>query len=85
MNNQIRTRFHINQDMFEYFKEHPEENFVLQVIPNKGNHPKGVYIIPNAVIMMFFHEKMYCYNWEKNKSFHQDGIPKALRQYFTYT
>lgn len=84
MNNQTRTRFHINQDMFEYFKEHPEENFILNVIPNDGNHPKGVYNVPNPVIRMFFDEKMGTYNWDKNKTFHQDGIPKALRQYFTF-
>ena len=83
MNNQTRTRFHINQDMFEYFKEHSEENFILNVIPKEGNHPRGVYNIPNTVIMMFFKEKMDAYNWEKNKTFHQGGIPKALRQYFT--
>jgi hypothetical protein len=84
MNNQYRTRFYINEDMFKYFKKHPEEDFILNVIPNGGKHPKGVYNVPNGVIMTFFDEKMDTYNWEKNKTFHQDGVPKALKQYFTF-
>ena len=57
----------------------------LNVLPNKGKHPKGYYIIPKNIIIDFILSKRQgSYNWEKNGNFHQDSIPSFLKGYFTF-
>tara|TARA_B100000035_G_C20667588_1_gene408168 strand:- start:210 stop:407 length:198 start_codon:yes stop_codon:yes gene_type:complete len=63
-------------------KKSSNSYFELIVNPNKGKHPKGIYLVPNSIILDFIESKMNSYNWEKNKNFHQDGVPKQLRGYF---
>ena len=78
------TRFFVNEKMYRKLLGNPRSNFILTVTPNKGNHPKGVYSIPNQVIVKYVEIKRAAYNWQKNKNYHQDGIPKDLKAYFKY-
>ena len=55
-----------------------------------GNHPNGYYLIPNEIIVTFIEGKKVkngepTYNWQQHNNFKQDGIPKALKEYFTET
>ena len=65
-----------------YKTESMRRELILKVTPNRGNHPKGEYIIPNRVIVSYIETKREAYNWQKNKTFHQDGIPRDLKYYF---
>ena len=59
-------------------------NFILKVTPNKGKHPKGIYVIPNRVIVNYIESKRSDYNWVQNKTYNQDGVPKDLKEHFRY-
>lgn len=76
------TRFFINEKIYQRLIGNSLSNFILKVTPNRGNHPKGEYIIPNRVIVSYIETKREAYNWQKNKTFHQDGIPRDLKYYF---
>ena len=76
------TRFFVNEKIYQRLIRNSHSRFVLNVNPNKGEHPKGVYNIPNSVIVKYIETKRDSYNWEKNKTFHQDGIPRDLKSYF---
>lgn len=78
------TRFFVDEKMYRKLLGNPRSNFILSVTPNKGRHPKGVYSIPNQVIVKYIETKRAAYNWQQNKTYHQDGIPKDLRAYFKY-
>ena len=78
------TRFFVDEKMYRKLLGNPQSNFILTVTPNKGKHPKGVYTIPNRVIVNYIETKRAAYNWQQNKTYHQDGIPKDLRAYFKY-
>jgi len=79
------TRFYIDEKLYVELKKNPDLNYELIVSPNKGKHPKGVYVVPNSFIIDFIEVKRNSNNWKKNKNFHQDGIPKQLRNYFNWT
>ena len=76
------TRFFVNEKIYQRLIRNSLSKFVLNVNPNKGKHPKGIYNIPNSVIVKFIERKRSSFNWEKNKTFHQDGIPRDLKTYF---
>ena len=76
------TRFFVNEKIYQRLIRNSLSKFVLNVNPNKGKHPKGIYNIPNSVIVKFIERKRSSFNWENNKTFHQDGIPRDLKTYF---
>ena len=78
------TRFFVDEKMYRKLISNLQLNFILTVTPNKGKHPKGVYTIPNQVIVNYIETKRAAYNWQQNKTYHQDSIPKDLRAYFKY-
>lgn len=76
------TRFYVDEKIYQRLIRNSQSKFVLKVIPNKGRHPKGIYTIPNIVITKYIEMKRNSYNWQKNKTYHQDGIPRDLKSYF---
>jgi hypothetical protein len=78
------TRFFVNEKIYKSLISKPRAEYILKVIPNNGKHPKGFYKIPNDLIIKYIEEKRVAYNWKKNKSFHQDGIPRDFINYFIY-
>lgn len=78
------TRFFVDEKIYRKLLGNPRSNFILTVTPNKGKHPKGIYSIPNQVIVKYIEMKRADYNWQKNKTYHQDGIPKDLKAYFKF-
>ena len=77
-----RTRFFIDENLYQELFKNPNLDFYLNVKPQKGNHPRGYYHIPNSVIISFIQSKRGARNWDLNSNFHQDSIPKDLRNYF---
>ena len=78
------TRFYIDERIYKDLIRNSGLSYSLTVNPLKGKHPKGVYIVPNRIIVGYIESKRGNYNWEKNKTYHQDGIPKDLKKYFQY-
>ena len=78
------TRFFVDEKIYRKLISNTQSNFILKVTPNKGRHPRGIYFIPNQVIVNYIEIKRTAYNWLKNKTYHQDGIPKDLKVYFRY-
>ena len=76
------TRFFVDEKIYQRLIGNSLSNFILKVTPNRGKHPKGIYFIPNKVIVRYIETKRGAYNWEKNKTYHQDGIPRDLKSYF---
>lgn len=76
------TRFYVDEKIYIQLKKSVNAFYRLIVNPNKGKHPKGTYVIPNAIILNFIESKRKAYNWERNNNFHQDSIPKQLREFF---
>ena len=78
-----RTRFHVDEKIYLELKE-SQATYVLHVAPSKGKHPKGTYEIPNDVAINFINMKRLGQgiNWRRNQNFHQDGVPRDLRDYF---
>ena len=74
----------MNEKIYQKLIGNPNSNFILKLTPNKGKHPKGIYIIPNNVIVRYIETKRSAYNWQKNKTYHQDGIPENLKEYFSH-
>ena len=79
-----RTRFYVDEDIFNRLKKNPKKNFKLIISPIKGKHPIGYYLLTNKQAIDFINSKRIAYNWIKNRNFHQDGIPKQLTGYFQY-
>ena len=79
-----RTRFYVDEDIFNELKKNPKKGLKLIISPIKGKHPKGYYILTNKQAINFINSKRIAYNWIKNRNFHQDGIPKQLTSYFHY-
>lgn len=79
-----KTRFFVNQEIYNELVRKSEYGLKINVIPKKGNHPKGYYLIPNNVAVMFIEAKQGVYNWDNNSNFHQDSIPSLLRDYFIH-
>lgn len=79
-----KTRFFVNQEIYDELVRKPEYGLKINVIPKKGNHPKGYYLIPNNDAIMFIKGKQGGYNWDNNSEFHQDSIPRLLRDYFIH-
>lgn len=77
-----KTRFFVDDEIYYKLKNSPKREFILTIKPKKGKHPEGHYSIPNNIIVCFIESKIDSYNWEKNKNFHQDGVPKDLKNYF---
>lgn len=77
-----RTRFFIDENLYHELLKNPNLDFHLNVVPKKGNHPKGHYHVPNNIIISFIQSKRGARNWELHSNFHQDSIPKELRNYF---
>ena len=81
-----KTRFYVDEKIFKDLKNGSFEYFKLNVIPKKGSHPEGYYLIPKNMILTFILSKRQgSNNWIKNANFHQDGIPSTLRGYFKYS
>lgn len=79
------TRFFVDEKIYRKLISNPQSNFILKVTPNKGRHPRGVYFIPNQVIVNYIEIKRNAYNWQRNKTYHVDGIPKDLKAYFKHS
>lgn len=78
-----KPRFYVDENIFRLLWKKGLD-FKLNVIPKKGKHPKGFYMVPHMQIMEFILSKrVESNNWEKNKNFHQDTIPSALKEFFT--
>ena len=77
-----RTRFFIDEKLYQELLKNPNLDFHLNVVPKSGNHPKGHYHVPNNIIISFIQSKRGARNWELHSNFHQDSIPKDLRNYF---
>lgn len=82
--NHSSTRFFVNEKIYQELIGNSKSNFILKVTPNKGKHPKGVYVIPNRVIVSYIETKRGDFNWVQNKTYNQDGIPKNLKEYFSH-
>jgi hypothetical protein len=78
-----RTRFFINQLIYNELIRKPEYGLRINVNPKSGSHPKGFYLMGNNVAVEFINSKQGTHNWDINQNFHQDSIPVALREYFT--
>ena len=84
------TRFKVHQEMYKLLKHNSHQNLTITVNPKKGNHPRGVYKIPNNDAVAFIESKIYIdkerdiltHNWSNNENFHQDSIPKQLIDFF---
>ena len=79
-----KTRFFVDEVLYKELLRRPECDLIININPVKGKHPKGQYVIPNKIAIEFINSKRGAYNWGKNKTFHQDGIPKLLAKYFKY-
>ena len=84
------TRFFVSEKIYQSLKNDDKLIFKLNVHPNRGKHPNGYYLIPNDIIVTFIEGKKVkngepTYNWQRHNNFKQDGIPKALKEYFTET
>jgi len=82
--NHSSTRFFVNENIYQKLIVNSRSNFILKVTPNKGKHPKGIYVIPNRVIVNYIESKRSDYNWVQNKTYNQDGVPKDLKEHFRY-
>ena len=80
-----KTRFFVNQKIYNELVRNPKYGLKINVIPKKGNHPKGYYLITNNVAIKFIEAKQGRYNWDNNSNFHQDSIPGLLRDYFVHS
>lgn len=78
------TRFFVNEKIYLELLSNPRAEYILKVTPITGRHPKGVYKIPNTAIVKFIEGKRGDYNWKQNETYHQDGIPRDLANYFRY-
>ena len=79
-----KTRFYVDEVIYKKLIRFPDYDLKIIVIPKLGNHPKGNYNIPNKKAIHFIDIKKEAYNWKKNQNFHQDSIPKDLKDFFTY-
>ena len=77
-----KTRFYVDQSIYESLKSDPDLNLVIKCTPLKGKHPKGIYHLPHEIALRFIESKRGQYNWKKNKNFHQDSVPTAIADYF---
>ena len=76
-----KTRFYVDEKIYlEIIKTGCA--LEIAVNPKKGRHPRGIYSIPNNVIVAFIKSKRNKFNWINNKDFKQDGIPTDLKAYF---
>ncbi|WP_370398579.1 hypothetical protein [Tenacibaculum dicentrarchi] len=78
------TRFYITQKIYEKLILNPHSELIINTSPKKGNHPKGLYKLPNKVAKRFIESKQETFNWEKHENFKQDSIPSELINYFKY-
>ena len=78
-----RTRFYVNEIIYQQLVDNRSLTLNIEIEPNRGRHSKGKYKIPNQNALDFIDTKRNTYNWDNNMCFHQDGIPRALRSYFT--
>lgn len=84
------TRFKVHQEMYKLLKHNTHLNLTITVNPQNGNHPRGIYKIPNNDAVAFIESKIYIdkegdkltHNWLINENFHQDSIPKQLIDFF---
>jgi hypothetical protein len=76
------TRFYITQKVYEELILNPYSELIINTSPKKGNHPKGLYRLPNSVAKNFIESKQGTLNWDKNENFKQDSIPSELINYF---
>ena len=76
------TRFFIDEKLYQKLLKNPNLDFHLNVVPKRGKHPKGYYHVPNNIIISFIQSKRGARNWELHSNFHQDSVPKDLRNYF---
>jgi len=83
-----KTRFYVDEEVYQTLNNDNELYLNIVVNPIRGKHPQGYYFLPNDIAIKFIESKRkdenseWRYNWKKNKNYHQDGIPKALRDYF---
>jgi len=86
-----RTRFYVDQDVYEQLIKYPTFDLVIAIIPQNAikPHPKGLYVIPNNIAINFIKCKIWdikgdlIYNWKQNKNWHSANIPKDLTNYFS--
>ena len=76
------TRFYVPQSDYDGLVSNPNADFVIECTPNKGNHPKGTYTIPNKVARQFIESKQGTHNWVKHENFKQDTVPVGLEEFF---
>ncbi len=82
MPSRASTRFYVTESDYQKLLLHPGESLRIDVSPNKGNHPRGYYLIPNNFAIDFIKEKRGTPNWDKHKNFKQDSIPSGLERFF---
>ena len=76
------TRFLVTQSDYDELVSNPKADFVIKSNPDKGNHPKGTYTIPNKVARQFIESKQGWDNWTQNENFIEDTVPVGLEEYF---
>ena len=79
-----KTRFYVDERIFEELKKHPTKGLKVTVNPIKGKPPKGYYILSNKQAVDFIKSKRNSNNWDNNRNFHQDGIPREHSSYFQH-
>lgn len=78
------TRFYITQSIYEDLISHPKKSLKIIIVPKKGNHPKGYYLMSNTIAKEFIESKQGSNNWHNHQNFKQDVIPRDLAPYFKY-
>ena len=76
------TRFYVTQSDYDGLVSNPNADFVIECTPNKGNHPKGTYTIPNKVARQFIESKQGTHNWDEHENFKEDQFPVGLEEFF---
>ena len=79
-----KTRFYVDERIFKELQKHPTKGLKITVNPIKGKHPKGYYILSNKQAVDFIRSKRNSKNWDNNRNFHQDGVPRELSSHFQY-
>lgn len=77
------TRFNVTQSDYDDLVSNPSASLIIQCSPNKNNHPKGRYEIPNNEARQFITSKQGTHNWNSHRNFKQDSIPGGLDDYFS--
>ena len=76
------TRFLVTQSDYDELVSKPKADFVIKSNPDKGNHPKGTYTIPNKIARQFVESKHGSRSWDIHENWNQKSVPIELEEYF---